>query len=269
MQSTPEQIVATHLENVRINATEEWAREKVLDRYEPVAVQTVKQIKNTEIARQLFDNIGEIWINPWRTGINYSAGKDGAFGKATFEVQATRGSRCFHHEFGHGVADAYGFGISVDAARETDIRYDTDETNFVEIDLSRDDIDEFKLTQKEGIDAPDEILRLVEAVNQAWIKIQRTVQEGGDPDEVVVYNNYGSITAHEVLAQLHEEMQTDKLPVRTHANFFHEHPELTAAYVAVFEPADRMKDLLTYLYNDNPENPAFDSDPYPTREPEE
>jgi len=266
---SPEQaddIVKDKITDMDIDAVDETTRETALKKYERTAIDNADRIKDPDVAIQTFDNIGEMFVNDFRTGINFSAGKENV-DQASFEIQASARDSTFHHEFGHAIADAYGYGVSPDAAREGDLKYDSNEDNFVDIDLDRDDVDEFKLTKLEDGEAPEEVENLIEATNEAWEKMQQTSSEGGDVSDVVVRDNYGSISAHETLAQMHETMQTDVLPTSGHANFFDEHPNLTKAYVEVAEPAPRMKDLLTHLHNDRgEENSPFDSDPYPERE---
>ena len=266
---SPEQaddIVKDKITDMDIDAVDETTRETALKKYERTATDNADRIKDPDVAIQTFDNIGEMFVNDFRTGINFSTGKENV-DQASFEIQASARDSTFHHEFGHAIADAYGYGVSPDAAREGDLKYDSNEDNFVDIDLDRDDVDEFKLTKLEDGEAPEEVENLIEATNEAWEKMQQTSSEGGDVSDVVVRDNYGSISAHETLAQMHETMQTDVLPTSGHANFFDEHPNLTKAYVEVAEPAPRMKDLLSHLHNDRgEENSPFDSDPYPERE---
>ena len=260
-----DEAVKSAIADMDIDAEDEALGERATEKYEKNAIQNADNLKDPEVAKEMFDNIGELFVNDFRTGLNFSAGK--TTDQASFEIQAARRDETFQHEFGHAIADAYGFGVSTDAAREGDLSYDSDEDNFVEIDLGRNDVDEFRLTQLEDKDAPEEVENLIEATNQAWEKMQRTAAEGGSVDDVVVRDNYGSISAHETLAQMHETMQTDRLPTTGHANFFDEHPELTRAYVDVADPADRMKDLLSHLHEDRgAENSPFDENPYPDRE---
>jgi hypothetical protein len=267
--TAPEQadeMVRETIADVEVDAVDDELGERAMEKYAEHALTSANNIKDAQVAQETFDNIGDLFVNEFRTGINFSAGRNKE--QASFEVEAARRESTFHHEFGHAIADAHGFGVSADAAREGDVRYNPNEENFVEIDLDRDDISEFKLTQLEDEDAPEEVEQLIDATNQAWERMQETAAENpGQLDDVVVRDNYGSISAHETLAQMHETMQTDRLPTTGHANFFDEHPELTRSYVEVVEPAPRMKDLLSHLHKDRgEENSPFDEDPYPGRE---
>jgi hypothetical protein len=261
-----QEMVRSSITDLDIVAEDDSLEERATEKYERNAVTNAENIKNPEVAQTMFDNIGELFVNDFRTGINFSAGSTSD--KASFEVQPVRRDETFQHEFGHAIADGYGFGVSTDAAREGDIKYDPQDENFVPVNLDRDDVDEFRLTQQEGQDAPPEIERLMDATNEAWTKMQETYANNPDDiDDVVLRDNYGSISAHETLAQMHETMQTDRLPTTGHANFFDEHPEMTAAYIDVAEPSDRMKDLISHMHSDRgAENSPFDTNPYPERE---
>lgn len=253
-----------HITGIDVDAEDEDMGKRAKSKFVENAETSVSRFKDPEVANATFQSIGDLFVNEFRTGINFSAGRDKE--RSSFEVQPAARSPTFHHEFGHAIADGHGYGISVDAAREADTRYDSDEDNFVPVDLDRDDLDEFKLTQLEDGDPPDEVQRLMEAVNDAWEETQRVGQE--DSDELVDYvpkTNYGALNAHEFLGQLHEELQGDTLP--RNANWFYRYDDLLPAYLDVAEPSDRVKELITFLHN-NREGSPFDEDPYPDIEPE-
>jgi hypothetical protein len=250
--------------DVDVDAEDESMAERAADKYQDVAGETVTRVKSKEVAENTFDNINDLFINDFRTGLNFSSGRSKQ--NASLELQAAARPDTFRHEMGHAIADAHGFGISTDAAREGDLNYDSDEDNFVPVDLSRDDLADFKLTQQEGVEPPEEVANLIDAVNSSWERLQERGQEDeSNLEDFRLKSNYSALNAHEFLAQLHEEMQSDTLPAN--ASWFYEHDELLPAYTEVAEPSERVKELITFLHN-NREGSPFDEDPYPNVEPE-
>jgi hypothetical protein len=259
-----EQELSDMIDSIPVDSIDDDMSEHTLRKFHDTAADELPRFKDPDVARNTFGTIGEVFVNDFRTGINFQAGK--SKDSSSFEIQPASRPNTFHHEYGHALADGYGWGISPEAAREGSVEYDSSEDNFVPVDLSRDDIDEFKLTSLEGETPPPEVEQLFEAVNDAWETAQEVGQESpGDLEDYVPKTNYGMLNAHEYLAQLHESLQSDTLP--NNANWFYRYDDLLPSYLEVFEPSDRLKELITYLHNNRDGSP-FDSDPYPDIEPE-
>lgn len=192
-----------------------------------------------------------------RSNVQFAAGSD----RDQAPVRMARSARAdtHNHELGHLVADAYGFGITTEAARLTDQQYDTDDDNFVEVPPNRRD--EFKLTQRDDKDVPERVQRLMDEVNESWEKLQDAGAENAD--EYNVKNNYSATNAHEFFAQLNEVMHSGRITAKDNMDWYEQNPDLLRAYTDVFEPSNRMKTLIQHLHEQDPETSPYDDDPYP------
>ena len=115
---------------------------------------------------------------------------------------------------------------------------------------------------------PD-VAALADAVNASWWKIHRTAREsperlpavlprpGGDDANVV------SVHAHELAAVWGEVFLEGGTPT-TPANWFFEHPELTAAFCRVVRPSSGVCRVANHLHRAFPDRSPWAETPYPT-----
>ncbi|MFC3959411.1 hypothetical protein [Halovivax cerinus] len=150
-------------------------------------------------------------------------------------------------------------------------RYDVNKNNFPNVPES--EYESHQLKQLEDQEVPGAVEQLVEAVNESWERMQAAGKSASENVHMYTFHsfddidNYAATHAHEVLAHLHEGMQSDDL--EHPANWFYRHGGLLRAYVEVFEPSETKKGLISYLHKQDPDASPFQHNPYPSVTPNE
>ena len=202
----------------------------------------------------------------------------------------------YYHELAHLLLDAYGYvtdrdadgdaesgavadvsvrGLSTAAARERAYRRGDGPDPFVDapspgapraanFELRRADP---AVAPKAAATHPD-VTSLADAVNASWRKIHRVRRVSPErlsellPKPGRADANVVSVHAHELAAVWAEVFLEDGAPSHP-ANWFFEHPELTAAFCRVVRPSEGVCRVANYLHREFPERSPWSETPFP------
>jgi predicted flap endonuclease-1-like 5' DNA nuclease len=215
--------------------------------YQATANEFASRTLNSTIAHTMFTHVGEL-VNErdQPTALRPAAGTPAA--TATINVTAQADRQILMHEFGHLLADAYGYAdgehaqAAIAAYHE---RQRTDPTNDPVI-TSPSHHPECLLSQDNGDrieDVPSEIDQLITSINEGWSHLQTRIEAGDDPSQWTVIDNYCTTTAREFLAQVNEYMQQpDEVIDR---QFLENYPDVVRAYTAIYVPSESVIRALT------------------------
>lgn len=135
------------------------------------------------------------------------------------------------------------------------------------IELQREDMHVFIPDDWEGEEPPEQVQRLVEAVNTAW---DRQIDAKKDPEhnarEYIIGKPYSATNAHETMAMTHETMQGGVADPVAVENLYKNQQELLDAYTDIFTPAAIQQDMLNELYKSFGPNSVWEEMPYPDAE---
>lgn len=248
--SVPVQIdedVKRAIEETAIVETAAADTEELRTLFRSSAREFASRIKNPIVARRVFEHVYELRQHDDGPGTGITAGTNRTETRVTLTRESTRTDAI--HEYAHLFADAYGYtdGTKGTNAARTyrDVQSDPQTLNdpFVVVDPTES---ECQLSQEQGEvveDTSQEIQQLMQAVNEAWARLQRRAQAGENPRQYNVLDNYSATSASEFLAQLNEFMQSSTVP-ENGGEFFRTQPEVVEAYRDVFEPSDPIQALL-------------------------
>ena len=182
----------------------------------------------------------------------------------------------YYHEFQHLAARAMGYDTSGRARSTAQREYrapgrDTDrETNNV-VTVPERAFDDYRLTVAEDVDRPPAFETYVEAVNEAWERLQAVAVDGPDrldrfvPSPRSPISNYPLVNASETASKFTERFRSTTLD--GNGNWI-EFPELTRAWSEAFAPSTEMQSVLNYVHAAHPDRSPFDSEPFPETEPD-
>lgn len=236
--------------------------------YRASAGRMSRQTKNEQVAEDMFNHVGDgVRDNESRPSLYGSAGFDED--KAAMNVPENTDWQVASHEYGHLVADTYGYndgmrGHQAAAAYADGIDRGEDDP-FIQSDPNHS---ETKLSQANGEivdDVPEEVDRLMQASNTGWSRIQEAYADPDDDHEnYTVSTNYSATTSHEFLAQTSEYMQSDTPPEDD--SFLKNQADVAWSYSQVFEPSDTMKSYMNEMHDDEDVDDPFPQRPYPDHE---
>ena len=115
---------------------------------------------------------------------------------------------------------------------------------------------------------PD-VAALADAVNASWRRIHRTAREAPERLPEVLPRpggddaNVASVHAHELAAVWGEVFLEEGVPSHP-ANWFFEHPELTAAFCRVIRPSPGVRRVANHLHRAFPDRSPWAETPYPS-----
>ena len=217
-----------------------------------------------------------------------------AHGTAYLAVGDDTPPAAYYHELAHLLFDAYGYVTDRDAAGDAGAENDAREC-----ELSTAVARERAYRRGDGsdpfVDAPtpdaagaanlelrradpavapkaaashSAVASLAAAVNASWWKIHRTRRDAPERLDAVLPKprdaavNDVSVHAHELAAVWAEVFLEDGTPTHP-ANWFFEHPELTAAFCRVVRPSNGVCRVANYLHREFPDRSPWAETPFP------
>ena len=214
-----------------------------------------------------------------------------AHGTAYLAADEAMPPSVYYHELTHLLFDAYGYVTDRDADHDADATADDDLPTAVarERAYRRGDGSDpfvaattpdaahaanFELRRADPAVAPKaaavhpRVAALADAVNASWWKLHRVHRTAPDELPAVLPRpcadaaNDAAVHAHELAAAWGEVFLEEGAPSHP-ANWFFEHPELTAAFCRVVRPSDGVRRVANYLHGEFPERSPWTETPFP------
>lgn len=241
-----------------------------------VGHEVLGRVRREDVLRQMVETLGSVRAHPYLDpedvgsiagATSQRKGDDDA--EAELLLAPSADESTVAHELGHLLNEAYHLTVGPDV-RPTIERFKADEFPRCEPGTER----HHRLVSLDAtMRRPKAIERLRAAVGDAWQSMQDAHEA---PDEsVAMYefepfygpDHYAALHSEETFAHFNEQLQRDDL--LQPANWWYRHPELTRAYVDVWDPAPKKRALMHFLHEQDPAASPFESNPYPDATPDE
>lgn len=257
---------AESIQQTRFEAsTTEDARD-AKDVFRASAGRMSQQATDPQVSQDMFDHLGKGVRDDDSAPSLYSVAGYSQ-DEASMNFPSETNWQIASHEYGHLLADTYGYndgekGSLATAAYAERVGENPDADPFIQVDPEHP---EARLSQHNGEfvdDVPENVERFIESANEGWARTQRANRDpDADHEDYTVDRNYSATSAHEFVAVTSEYMQSDTPP--DDDSFIKNQPDVVWNYTQVFEPSDTMKGHMNEMHHDEDTDDPFPNAPFP------